>query len=496
MTYQPTWESVSEHTVPQWYEDAKLGIFLHWGLYSVPGWAPQVANIQNLLKTKNPAYILRNNPYAEWYLNTMQIPGSPTQEHHHKTYGKGFSYDAFLDAFDEGTAKADLDSLAGFCKETGAGYVVLTSKHHDGFCLWPSSIQHPVKGRYHSARDLVGDLASAVRANGMRMGIYYSGGYDWPFNDAVIQSAADTILAVPSDKAYAEYARSHVLELIDRYKPSILWNDICWPPEGDVPAIFAHYYNTVEDGLTNDRWIRSKIPRNIISVAAIKGLGGLAQLLWRFLPDSAKSLTFPNSNHFDFSTPEYATFQNIEEKKWEATRGAGHSFGANRNERPEDYVTATELVRMLVDVVSKNGNLLIGIGPRPDGTIPDEQCTPLIGLGEWMRVNAKAIVGSRPWQRAEGVTSEGSPIRFLSSGNDLYVALLETPTCRALQIRNLELTGFEDIKLLGLSEKLEYSIEDGHLEVILPKRLPVSPVHVLHISSYRSNTCHSNKRTP
>lgn len=196
MTFEPTWESLSEHKVPKWYDDAKLGVFLHWGLYSVPGWAPQVPNIQELLQTKGPAYMLSHNPYAEWYLNTMQIPGSPTQVHHRETYGDDFEYDDFIIEFNEGASSADLDGLASLCRDAGAGYVVLTTKHHEGFCLWPASIEHPVKGKYHAQRDLVGDLTDAVRSKGMRMGLYYSGGYDWPFNGALIAGAADTMLAV------------------------------------------------------------------------------------------------------------------------------------------------------------------------------------------------------------------------------------------------------------------------------------------------------------
>lgn len=133
--YAPTWESVSSHPLPDWYDDAKLGIFLHWGLYSVPGWPPQVADIQQLLKEKGPAEMLRDNPYAEWYLNTSRIEGSPTWHHHREIYGPDAPYDDFVGAFDEGTATADMDAIAATCRDAGAGYVVLTTKHHEGFCL-------------------------------------------------------------------------------------------------------------------------------------------------------------------------------------------------------------------------------------------------------------------------------------------------------------------------------------------------------------------------
>ena len=224
--YEGTWESVGTHRVPVWYDDAKLGIFIHWGLYSVPGWAPRVPDIQQLLIHDGPKRMLRESPYAEWYRNSMQIKGSPTQEYHARTYGEDYPYDNFVRTFDDASSGADLDAIADLCRAAGARYVVLTTKHHDGFALWPSHVPHPVKGEYHARRDLVGDLSAAVRARRMRMGLYYSGGYDWPYNDAVLSTAADAVLAAPQGPRYVEYVTAHYRELIDRYPPSVLWNDM------------------------------------------------------------------------------------------------------------------------------------------------------------------------------------------------------------------------------------------------------------------------------
>ncbi len=237
--YEGTWESVRTHRVPVWYDDAKLGIFIHWGLYSVPGWAPRVPDIQQLLVKDGPRRMLRENPYAEWYRNTMQLKGSPTAEHHATVYGEDYPYDNFVRTFNDASSGADLDAIAALCREAGARYVVLTTKHHDGFALWPSSVRHPVKGEYQAARDLVGDLTEAVRERHMRMGLYYSGGYDWPYNDAVLSTAADAVLAAPNDARYVEYVTAHWRELIDRYQPSVLWNDISWPTDPRLPALFA-----------------------------------------------------------------------------------------------------------------------------------------------------------------------------------------------------------------------------------------------------------------
>ena len=130
--FEPTWDSVAQHSVPDWYGGAKLGVFVHWGLYSVPGWAPQVPDIQELLERRGPAAILRENPYAEWYLNTSRLTGSPTWTHQRDTYGPDATYDDFVPVFDDGSAEADMDAIAAVCRDAGARYVILTTKHHDG----------------------------------------------------------------------------------------------------------------------------------------------------------------------------------------------------------------------------------------------------------------------------------------------------------------------------------------------------------------------------
>ena len=481
--YEATWESVSTHPLPGWYEDAKLGVFLHWGLYSVPGWAPQVPDIQELLVTRGPRAMLHDNPYAEWYRNSMQLEGSPTWHHHRQTYGVDFPYDGFVQPFDDESAEADLDALARFCRQAGAGYVVLTTKHHDGFTLWPSAVEHPVKGRYHARRDLVGDLAASVRAAGLRMGLYYSGGYDWPFNGAVLARAADAVLAVPAGSAYRAYVTGHVRELIDRYRPSVLWNDIGWPAGGNLAELFAHYYNTVDDGVVNDRWRESALPRGRLTDGLVRVAGDVVQRLWPVIPDGQKVLTFPTSRHFDVRTPEYVALDHIATRKWESTRGVGHSFGANRNERPEDIVTTTELVWSFVDIVSKNGNLLIGVGPRPDGVVPDEQQAPLRGLGRWLEVNGDAIFGSRPWAAAETTTSEGTPVRFTRRHEEVYAVLLGLPGTTRFRVRGADAAGVTRARLLGVDEPLHWRVLDDELEITLPERLPVSPAYTLSLGA-------------
>ena len=200
--FEGTWDSLQSHRVPVWYDDAKLGIFIHWGSHSVPGWAPRVPDIQQLLVKDGPKRMLRENPYAEWYRNSMQIKGSPTVVHHaRRCTARTTPTTPSCGPSTRPRPAPTSMTLADLCRSAGARYVVLTTKHHDGFALWPpSAVRHPVKGEYQArSGDLVGDLTEAVRARRMRMGLYYSGGYDWPYNDAVLTTGADAVLAAPQD---------------------------------------------------------------------------------------------------------------------------------------------------------------------------------------------------------------------------------------------------------------------------------------------------------
>ena len=483
-SYEGTWESVRTHRVPVWFDDAKLGIFIHWGLYSVPGWAPRVPDIQQLLVKDGPKRMLRENPYAEWYRNTMQLKGSPTAVHHATVYGDDYPYDNFVRTFNDASSGADLDAIAALCRDAGARYVVLTTKHHDGFALWPSSIRHPVKGEYQASRDLVGELTEAVRDRHMRMGLYYSGGYDWPYNDAVLSTGADAVLAAPSDARYVEYVTAHWRELIDRYQPSVLWNDISWPRDPRLPALFAHYYNTVAEGVINDRWKEPGLPRNAVTDALVRGAGAVVQALWPYIPEQRKHLTFASPKHSDFRTPEYDVLRTASARKWELARGVGHSFGANRHEQAEDIITETDLIRMFCDVVAKNGNLLIGVGPRPDGTIPEVQQAPLRGLGAWLERNGEAIYGSRPWVVTESATTDGTPLRFTKSGEGVYALVLGTPPRPQITMQAIDGARVRRVRLVGADTPLEWSVErGGDLSVTLPEQLPKAAVTVLDLGT-------------
>ena len=291
--YEPTIESLNTHPLPDWYADAKLGIFIHWGLYSVPGWAVLTPEAE-LEKLPVKEYVKRN-PYAEWYYNTMRLHGSPTQEYHKEHYGADYNYYNFAAAFDKDIQRWHPDEMAKVFKMAGARYVVLTSKHHEGFTLWPSVTANPTlpKDQQHASRDIVGELTTAVRGQGMKMGLYYSGGYDWTFVPGPITDWQQAKSVQPQSEAYGKYADAHMRELLAKYKPSVLWNDIDYPKSGHPLEIMAEYYNAIPDGVVDDRF---------------------------------------GVKHSDFVSPEYETLSKIQTKKWEECRGLGRSFGFNRAE--------------------------------------------------------------------------------------------------------------------------------------------------------------------
>jgi len=193
---------------------------------------------------------------------------------------------------------------------------------------------------------------------------------------------------VPQTEEYAQYADAHWRELIERYQPSVLWNDISYPKAGKIPELFAQFYNTVPDGVIDNRF---------------------------------------GVKFADYTTPEYAKYDKITEKKWESCRGLGFSFGYNQVEGPEQVIAPDKLIALLIDIVSKNGNLLLNIGPKPDGSISEIQLDRLHKLGDWLAVNGEGVFDTRPWVRASPAGSNGPEVRFTSKGNSLYAFFLEAP---------------------------------------------------------------------
>jgi alpha-L-fucosidase len=362
---------------PAWYARPQLGVFIHWGIFSVPAWAPREGGSITELTRTHYDEVFALAPYAEWYANALAIPGSATARHHAEAWGDR-SYESFRPDFEAAAAAFDAGAWAERFASAGAGYVVLVTKHHDGFCLWPTGTQNPHRPGWHSRRDFVGELAAAVRARGMRFGVYYSGGLDWTFKHAPISNVGDMFACVPTSDEYASYADAQVRELIARYEPSVLWNDIAWPDKEGLPELFADYYAAVPDGVVNDRWLAERNLFEGLADPAFKAAfnGRLKAGVVR--GDEPHQSRPPWS---DFRTAEYSAGKGFGDAKWESTRGLGLAFGYNQNERPEDYMTAAELTGLYDDVTARGGNLLINVGPRADAAIPPEQEALLEALG-------------------------------------------------------------------------------------------------------------------
>jgi len=488
MTYLPTLASVRQHQVPDWYHDAKFGIFIHWSVSSVPAYAPvQKKDIAEIMHEEGDEALQLNSPYAEWYLNSLKLQGSPVQKHHAATYGMDYPYEKFADTFNESISSWDPHGWASLFSEVHARYVVLVSKHHDGFTLWHSDTPNPNKDHWFAKRDIVKELTEAVRAHGLRMGYYYSGALDWSFEHAPIRDLASLATGGPTDPAYIAYVEAHFRELIDKYKPSILWNDIGYPPGINPFDLFAYFYNQVSDGVVNDRWIQ--VPargRWLYHLRIVKKL--LSWLIRR--GSSSGGLAPPQPPHSDFSTPEYTTLDKISERKWECVRGIGKSFGFNAEETDEDYLSVPDLVHLLVDIVSKNGNLHLNVGPMSDGTIPAIQVDRLKGLGQWLSTNGEAIFDTRPWQQAEGSTACGIPVRFTQKDNALYAILLGTPEYNEVIIspgeyNSANLSAYTRVELLGEGRLLSTSPSQNGQGIRLQiSDWPDSPAHALKLTKH------------
>ncbi|MCC3372526.1 alpha-L-fucosidase [Cohnella sp. REN36] len=438
--YQPTQSSLNRHPVPDWYEDAKFGIFIHWGLFSVPGFAP-LGSLAETLKTDYDRALL-NYPYSEGYWNAIKDPRSPSARYHRDKYGD-MPYQGFKPMFMEALSRWDPAAWAKTFRDAGARYVVIVSKHHDGFCLWPTEVPHPHERDWFSPRDLIGEFAEAVRREGMRFGIYYSGGIDWTFRRRISKTFMDYSFSTPGGD-YPAYADAQVRELIRRYRPDILWNDICWP--GDLDALFrlfAYYYEAVPDGVVNDRWKHATASAKFMGLKPVRALMDMmVKAMIKKNPDIHSALVQPAIPHSDFATPEYTKYSDIQAKKWEMTRGIGNSFGYNRNEGEADYASFETLLFDFLDAASKNGNLLLNVGPRgEDAQIPAEQLDRLSRFGEWLGRNGQAVYGTRPWTRAEATAETGEAIRFTRKDGCLYLMILSTFSGTELRVKETPLDG-------------------------------------------------------
>ncbi len=445
--YLSTKESLSTRKAPQWYNDAKLGIFIHWGLYSVPAWATPTTTPD---KVTDWRAFYKSNPYAEWYLNSLRINGSPTQTHHEKVYGKDYDYYNFSDTLINQAKQWNADSWSTIFSNIGARYVVFTTKHMDGFTMYPSRITNPFmeKEKINSPLDFTGELCQSVRAKGMKFGVYYCGGLDLTFNQSPITNLwPDLFESMPKSLAYTAYADCQVHELIHRYKPDILWNDVNYPKNGDFLGIFSELFNLNPQAVTNDRWNQ-----------------------------------YPEM--YNFTTPEYQVMDSIVAKKWETYRGIGYSFGNNQVEGDEHLLSSEELIHLFIDIVSKNGNLLLNVGPKADGTIPENQLKRLTDLGEWMKINSEGIYDTHPYVIPSAVLNDETQVRFTQKNEDLYIFLLSAPKNNSIFIPNCKISQSSKILLFGKTqESLSFSSVVNGIEIKLPKNMDFKYAKMIKVTN-------------
>jgi alpha-L-fucosidase len=444
---------LDSRVTPAWFDQAKLGLFVHWNAASIPAFAP-LTSLEEMLKLPHDAdgveKAWRRLPYAEMYQNTLNIPGSATSRHHAERYAD-LSYDAFVEQFrDEMLLHWDPAPLADLAVRAGARYVVLTTKTEDGFLLWPSDQRNPNKSGWQSTRDVVGELAAALRERGIRFGTYYCGGVDWTFRGLPTSSMKDLVAAMEHDGVYRAYAEAHWRELIERYRPDVMWNDYCFPAGADLESLFSFYLERVPDGVINNRFDQRD------------PLAGIRQ---------------ESAVYSDFLTPEYST-EGTPERKWEACRGLGTSFGYNRCESAATYLSAEELIHTFVDVVSRGGNLLMNVGPTATGDIPWPQAERLIALGWWLGTNGEAIFGTRPWIRQIGITGDGLPVRYTMSTDALHAVVLGSPHSTAVEL-DVNLEDRVTVRLAAQRRELAWSPSPAGVRVELPEPLDRGPAVAL-----------------
>ena len=443
-SYLPNWASLDQRPTPQWFKDAKFGIFIHWGVYSVPGYSSK-------------------GQYAEWYQNGLNNHDSARITYQREKFGN-LTYYQLADQF-----KAELfnpDDWAKLFEASGAKYIVLTSKHHDGFTLWPSKEADRDWGFPWTAtevgpkRDLIKDLFAAVRKTSVHAGMCYSL-YEW----------YNPLWLTDKDKFVAQHTWPQMKDLINTYQPDVFWTDGDWelPAETWKSQEFLTWlYNespVKQKVVVNDRW--------------------------------GKGLRF---HHGGIYTPEYQPDMDFANHYWEESRGMGFSYGYNRAEDAWDYNSARSLILQLVDKVSSGGNFLLDIGPDGHGKIPPIMQERLLQIGDWMKVNGEAIYNTVRWktpsQWSAGnkgykpkngsgdlllkLTIDPDPgyavkevfFTYNPTANNLYAILPKYPDNNQMLLNAMTLPKGTVVELLGTGVTCSWQQSGEHVRITLPPYNP------------------------
>ncbi len=458
------WVSLEAYTVPDWYLDGKFGIFIHWGVYSVPAFG------------------------SEWYPRNMYREGSPEYKHHVKTHGpqNRFGYKDFIPGLT--AEKFDPDHWAEVFRKSGAKYVVPVAEHHDGFPMYDCSYSEWTAAKMGPKRDIIGELSRAVREKGLVFGLSSHRAEHWWFFDGGMKFDSDVKdpafagLYGPAqpekestpDAAFLDDWLLRTCELVDKYQPQLVWFDWwieqpCFQPY--LQRFAAYYYNQ----------------------GAAWGKGVAVNYKNKSFPLKAAVWDIERGQLAEIRQPFWQTDTSVSKNSWGYVE-------------KQHYKTVASLVGDLVDIVSKNGALLLNIGPRPDGVIPEEEERMLLEMGQWLAVNGDAVYGTRPWKVfGEGPTrvADGSfsdtkrkpftaeDVRFTTKDGALYAVLLAWPENGRVAVKSLGAkAGLADgeitaVSLLGSRDALQWKQKARALEVRLPKTKPCEHAFTLKIEFAR-----------
>ncbi|MEM0966325.1 MAG: alpha-L-fucosidase [Verrucomicrobiota bacterium] len=426
-TYRPDWQSIATHQIPEWLADDKFGIFIHWMPNSVPAF------------------------HDEWYARLMYMEGHPVFEHHRNEWGdqSEFGYKDFIPLF---TADQwDPDEWVAFLKESGARFIVPNAEHHDHFALWDSDLTRWNSVEMGPKRDIVGDLAKATRKAGLRFGVSNHRARGWNFY--TYKPAFDTTDPKYADFYWPQYGKepdpewltdwlNRLYELVDKYKPDLIWFDFGWGLRNPVfepyQKEFAAYYYNQADAWGKQVCIIYKgddLPKGVGLLDVERGkLDRLWPVLWM-------------------------TDTTVFEDTWGYVEGA-------------PLKSVDLLLHDFIDIVSKNGTLLLNIGPKADGTIPNDQREVLHQIGAWLKANGDAIYGTRPFLAYK----DGEAIRYTRKANNVYAISLQRPEGPILlrEMTESKLGGLqvESVRLLNGGAEVEWSTGPEGLTIIPPSDLP------------------------
>jgi alpha-L-fucosidase len=471
--FRADWESLQKYQEPEWYQDAKFGIFIHWGLYSVPAFG------------------------NEWYPRNMYQQGSPEFKHHIATYGpqSKFGYKDFIPMFK--AEHFDPAAWARLFREAGAKYVVPVAEHHDGFPMYESDLTDWCAGKMGPKRDVVGELAQAIRAEGLHFGASsHRAEHDWFFDGG---RQFDSDVNDPRFAAFYGPAHSHMMK---NWNANLLEDWTFVSPEfmddwlARAAEIVEKYH---PDLLYFDWWIGQPSFRNHLSRLAAFYYNQGARRGTGAVIDYKENSFQPDSGTLDV---ERGQLSDIRPQHWQTdTSLSNASWGYVEH---DTYKTPDFVIQQLADVVSKNGNLLLNVGPRSDGTIPEAAQQVLREVGAWLKINGNAIYGTRPWKLyGEGPTkvvggafhdTEVKPytaedFRFTTKGATIFAIGMQWPANSEIRIHSFtpdalgNARKIQSVMLLGSDVKLDWHEDGDGLQLKLPARGSTACCYALRIQT-------------